>query len=517
MTTASTHANQTGAAPVSRPSINRGAALTLLAMTQFVLILDSGIVGVALPSLVKGLGFAQADLSWVTNAYTLMFGGFLLLGGRLADYFGRRRMFMGGLFLFAAASLLGSLSPSPGWLIGARAFQGFAAAITSPAALSLLLITFPDKTDEQKAERNKALGVWGAVAGAGGAVGLILGGMLTEWIGWQACFYVNIPIGITAALLAPRILPVGEPTGKRAGFDIAGAFSVTAGLAGIVYVLVNAQKVGWGSAETLGLGALSVALLVAFVVIESRTSAPLVPLGIFKRKALRGANIAAGIQVMGVLPAFFFLTLYTQQVLHYSPLRSGLSLVPIALAIVVAATAAGQLVAKIGVKATAISGLLILAVGLVWAGQLSPDGSFWGDLFGPQVVIGLGAGLPWVALTVAGTAGASEEESGLASGLFNTSQQIGGALGLAILAAVASARTTHLFGTGDTPGQALSGGFGTALVAGAGLTLLAALAALTLLPGKNAMPRVTEHDIENAEGTMGELILPIHDAVPVGS
>src|SRR3954469_1898745 len=352
------------AAPSTAPAasggrtINRSAALGLLAMTQFVLVLDAGIVGVALPSLVKGLGFAQNDLSWVTNAYTLMFGGFLLLGGRLADYFGRRRMFMGGLILFSVASLVGSMSPSPGWLIGARAIQGFAAAVVSPAALSLLLISFPDNTDAEKAERNKALGVWGAVAGAGGAVGLILGGMLTDWFGWEACFWVNVPIGVAAALLAPRVLPEGAPTGNRTGFDLAGAFTVTGGLAGFVFVLVNAQKVGWTSPETLGLGAVGVALIVAFIAIESRTRLPLVPLSIFKRPVLRGANAASLLQVMGLMPAFFFMTLYTQQVLGYSPLKSGLSLVPIALAIVVAATIAGQLVAKMGIKPTTIGGMV---------------------------------------------------------------------------------------------------------------------------------------------------------------
>ncbi|MFL6113517.1 MAG: MFS transporter [Catenulispora sp.] len=494
-------------------TINRSAALGLLAMTQFVLVLDAGIVGVALPSLVKGLGFAQNDLSWVTNAYTLMFGGFLLLGGRLADYFGRRRMFMGGLILFSAASLLGSMSPSPGWLIGARAIQGFAAAVVSPAALSLLLISFPDNTDAEKAERNKALGVWGAVAGAGGAVGLILGGMLTDWFGWEACFWVNVPIGVAAALLAPRVLPEGAPTGNRTGFDLAGAFTVTGGLAGIVFVLVNAQKVGWTSPETLGLGAVGVALIVAFIVIESRTRLPLVPLSIFRRPVLRGANVASVLQVMGLMPAFFFMTLYTQQVLGYSPLKSGLSLVPIALAIVVAATIAGQLVARAGIKPTTVGGMVIMALGLLWASGMPADGSYVTDLLLPQIVIGLGAGLAWVALTVAGTAGASEEESGLASGLLNTSQQIGGALGLAILAAVASARTTHLFGTGDNATQALSGGFGTALLAGAGLGVLAAIATVFLLPGKDALPKVDEHAIELAEETDHIAILPVGDAV----
>jgi EmrB/QacA subfamily drug resistance transporter len=496
--------------------INRNAALALLAMTQFVLVLDAGIVGVALPSLVSGLGFAQTDLSWVTNAYTLMFGGFLLLGGRLADYFGRRRMFMGGLILFSVASLIGSMSPSPGWLIGARAVQGFAAAIVSPAALSLLLISFPDKTDAEKKERNKALGVWGAVAGAGGAVGLILGGMLTDWFGWEACFWVNVPIGVIAALLAPRTLPEGAPTGTRGGFDLLGAFTVTTGLAGVVYVLVNAQKVGWTSGETIGMGIGAVLLLVAFVVTELRTRHPLVPLSIFRRKVLRGANVASVLQVMGLMPAFFFLTLYTQQVLGYSPLKSGMSLVPIALAIVVAATVSGQLVAKAGIKATAIVGMLILAVGLLWAGQMPADGSYVADLLFPQIITGFGAGLGWVALTVAGTAGSSEEESGLASGLLNTSQQIGGALGLAILAAVASARTSHLFSTGDSQAKALSGGFGTALLAGAGLALFAAVATAFLLPGKNAMPQVTEHDIELAEETDHIAILGIHDRVPAG-
>jgi EmrB/QacA subfamily drug resistance transporter len=494
-------------------TINRGAALALLAVTQFVLVLDAGIVGVALPSLVKGLGFAQNDLSWVTNAYTLMFGGFLLLGGRLADYFGRRRMFMGGLILFSVASLVGSMSPSPGWLIGARAIQGFAAAIVSPAALSLLLISFPDNTDAEKAERNKALGVWGAVAGAGGAVGLILGGMLTDWFGWEACFWVNVPIGVAAALLAPRVLPVGAPTGARTGFDLGGAFTITAGLAGIVFVLVNAQKVGWTSPETLGLGAVSLALIVAFVIIESRTRSPLVPLSIFKRPVLRGANVASGLQVMGLMPAFFFMTLYTQQVLGYSPLKSGMSLVPIALAIVVAATVAGQLVAKAGIKPTTIVGMVIMSAGLLWASNMPADGSYVTDLLLPQIVIGLGAGLAWVALTVAGTAGASEEESGLASGLLNTSQQIGGALGLAILAAVASARSTHLAGLGKDAAHQLAGGFGTALLAGAGLGVLAAIATVFLLPGKNALPTVDEHAIELAEEADHIAILPVGDAV----
>ncbi|ACU73685.1 drug resistance transporter, EmrB/QacA subfamily [Catenulispora acidiphila DSM 44928] len=500
------------AAPLGgRATINRSAALALLAVTQFVLVLDAGIVGVALPSLVKGLGFQQADLSWVTNAYTLMFGGFLLLGGRLADYLGRRRMFMGGLILFSVASLAGSLSPDPGFLIGARAVQGFAAAVVSPAALSLLLISFPDNTDAEKAQRNKALGVWGAVAGAGGAVGLILGGMLTDWFGWQACFWVNVPIGVLAALLAPRILPEGAPSGERNGFDLAGAFTVTAGLAGIVFVLVNAQKVGWGSPETLGLGAAGVALLIAFVVIEGRTKQPLVPLSIFRRPVLRGANVASLLQVMGLMPAFFFMTLYTQQVLGYSPLKSGMSLVPIAVAIMVAATAAGQLVAKVGIKLTTVGGMVVMAAGLLWVSGMPADGSYVTDLLLPQIVIGLGGGMAWVALTVAGTAGASEAESGLASGLLNTAQQIGGALGLAILAAVASARTSHLFGTGDNAAQALSGGFGTALLAGAGLGVLGAVATVFLLPGKNAMPAVDEHAIELAEETDHVAILPVHE------
>ena len=354
------------------------------------------------------------------------------------------------------------------------------------------------------------------MAGAGGAVGLILGGMLTDWWGWEACFWVNVPIGVIAALLAPRVLPVGAPSGRRGGFDLLGAFTVTTGLAGVVFVLVNAQKVGWTSTETISLGIGSLLLLAAFVVTELRTGQPLVPLSIFKRKVLRGANVASMLQVMGLMPAFFFLTLYTQQVLGYSPLKSGLSLVPIALAIIVAATVAGQLVAKVGIKPTTIIGMLVLAVGLVWGGQMPANGSYVSDLLLPQIVMGLGGGLAWVALTVAGTAGASEEESGLASGLLNTSQQIGGALGLAVLAAVASARPTHLITGGDAPVKALSGGFGTALLAGAGLAVLAAIATVFLLPGKNAMPQGTEHDIELAEETDHIAILGIQDAVPAG-
>ena len=252
------------------------------------------------------------------------------------------------------------------------------------------------------------------------------------------------------------------------------------------------------------------ALLVAFVVIESRTKQPLVPLSIFKRPVLRGANVASMLQVMGLMPAFFFMTLYTQQVLGYSPLKSGLSLVPIAVAIMVAATAAGQLVAKAGIKATTVAGMVVMAAGLLWVSGMPANGSYVTDLLLPQIVIGLGGGMAWVALTVAGTAGASEAESGLASGLLNTAQQIGGALGLAVLAAVASARTSHLFGTGDNAAQALSGGFGTALLAGAGLGVLAAMATVFLLPGKNALPAVDEHAIELAEETDHVAILPVH-------
>jgi EmrB/QacA subfamily drug resistance transporter len=463
---------------MTQPPQRRGLALALLASTQFVLILDAAIVGVALPSIGTELDFAREDLSWVANAYTLMFGGFLLLGGRVADLLGRRRLFIAGLVLFSIASLVGALAQSALWLVLARGLQGLGAAIISPAALSLVMTLF-----REGAERNKALGVWGAVAGSGGAAGVILGGLLTEWLGWEAVLYVNVPIGAVAALLATRLLPEGREAAGTRSFDVAGAVSVTAGLVVLVYALVDANDAGWGSLQTLGLAAASLVLLATFAAIELRARRPLMPLAIFRNRALRGANVVSVAMTMAMFPMFFFLTFYTQQVLGYSPIEAGFAQLPIALSIIVSAGLASQVVTRLGYKATMAVGLVVATVGLVWFAQISPDGSFVEDVLGPSIVVGLGVAFGFVAATIAATTGVSGEQAGLASGLVNTSQQIGGALGLAVLVALATARTDAVDAAQRV---ALNEGYQIGFLGGAALALLGAVLAVLLLSSRES-------------------------------
>src|SRR3954470_17480010 len=344
-------------------------ALALLALAQFVVVLDASIVNVALPSIGRDLQFSQENLSWVINAYTLTFCGFLLLGGRMADLLGRRRMFMAGIVLFGVASLLGGFSESEGQLIAARALQGLGAALLSPAALSLVTVIF-----KEGAERNKALGVWGAVAGSGGAVGVMLGGMLTQWAGWEWVLFVNVPIGIAAAAIAPRLLPESRNSGAR-HFDIAGAITVTLGLSLFVYALVDANSAGWLSAQTRGLVAISIALIAAFVFIELRTRAPLVPFpGIFRVRSIVGVNVTGLLMAMSLFSMFFFISLYMQRVLGFDPLETGVAYLPLAGGIIVAAVLASGLVTRFGVKSVLIAGLLLTAAGLVWFAQISVGG-----------------------------------------------------------------------------------------------------------------------------------------------
>ena len=458
----------------------RGLALALLATTQFVLILDIAIVTVALPSIGTDLDFATADLSWVINAYALLFGGFLLLGGRMADLVGRRRMFMVGLALFTVASLAGALAQSPLWLVIARGAQGLGAALVSPAALSLVMTLF-----REGAERNKALGVWGAVAGSGGAAGAILGGILTDVLSWQAVLYVNIPVGIAAVALAPRLLPEGRDIAGVRSFDVAGAVSVTAGLALLIYAVVDAESAGWGSTQTLVLGAVSLALIAAFVAIEARAERPLLPLKTFRNRMLRSANVGMVLTTMALFPMWFMLTLYTQQVLGYTPLEAGLAQLPIALLIVLAAAPTQQLVTRIGPRVPFAAGLAMVAGGLLWFSQLSPGGSFLADILGPSVLAGIGASMSFIAGTIAATTGAAEGDAGLASGLVNTSQQVGGAIGVAAIAAIATARTSDAFAAGEAPAVALTEGFQTGFVVAAAVALAGAVAVTALLPRRS--------------------------------
>jgi EmrB/QacA subfamily drug resistance transporter len=470
----------------------KGFALALLATTQFVIILDASIVNVALPSIGAALDFSQDDLSWVVNAYTLTFGGFLLLGGRLADLLGRRRMFMIGLVLFSAASLLGGLAQSDLWLIAARAAQGLGAAIIAPAALSLVTTIFTEG-----AERNRALGIWGAVAGSGGAAGVLLGGMLTEWAGWEWVLFVNVPIGLAAVALAPRLLPEARDEEAARAFDATGAVLVTGGLALLVYTLVDAESAGWSSTQTVGLGALSLATLAAFVAWESRVSHPLMPFGIFRLRTLRGANAVGLLLGMAMYAMFFFLSLYMQQVLGYSALETGFAFLPLAGTIILSATVAAQVVTRVGAAPTLVAGMLLLAGALVWFSQVSADGSYVGDLLFPSLVVAVGVGFAYVPVTIAAVAGTRRDEAGLASGLINTSQQVGAALGLAILVSIANSRTASVVSEGvRDQAVALTEGFQTAFIVGAGFALAGAIVAAVTISSRDCRKQIEAGRVE---------------------
>ena len=474
-----------------------GLALGLLAMTQFVIVIDASIVNIALPSIGHALRFSQTDLSWVVNAYTLTFGGFLLLGGRLADLAGRRRMFMVGLVLFSLASLLGGLAQSEPWLIAARAVQGLGGAIVSPAALSIITTTFADGR-----ERNRALGVWGAVAGAGGAAGVLLGGVLTSGLSWRWVLFVNVPIGIACALLAPRLLAESRAEGGRRSFDIPGAIAVTAGLALLVYALVDAVNVGWGATRTLAEIAAAIVLLAGFIVLEARHRDPLMPLGIFRLRTLRGADSVALLIGMSLFSMFFFVSLYMQQVLHYSALKAGLSYLPLALGIILSAGLASTAVTRVGFKPVLVSGLLFVAGGLYWFSKVPPTGGrFAADVLGPSLLAAVGLGLSFVPVTIAAVTGTRPQDAGLASGLVNTAQQVGGALGLAILATVANSRTKDILHAGghDLP-VALTKGFERAFLVGSGFALAGAVLAVVLISSRDSR----EHSVAARASTEPE-------------
>jgi len=475
----------------------KNLALALLAMTQFVIVIDASIVNVALPSIGRALDFSQDDLTWVVNAYTLTFGGFLLLGGRLADLMGRRRMFMLGLVVFSLASLAGGLAQSEPWLIAARAIQGMGAAIVSPAALSIITTTF-----SEGAERNRALGVWGSVAGAGGAAGVLLGGVLTSGLSWSWVLFVNVPIGVICVLLSPRLLLESRAEAKTRNFDIPGAVAVTAGLALLVYALVNAVNAGWGSTETLLLIAGSLVLLATFLVIELRSRAPLMPFSIFRLRTLRGADTIALLIGMSLFSMFFFISLYMQQVLHYSALKAGLSYLPLAVAIILSAGAASVAVTRFGFKPILLAGLLFVAGGLFWFSKVpATGGTFLGDVLGPSLLAAIGLGLSFVPVTIAAVTGTRPHEAGLASGLVNTSQQIGGALGLAILATIANSRTQAVIDAGQhNVAIALTKGFERAFLVGSGFALVGAVLTIVLISSRDSR----EHSLAARSEGAGE-------------
>lgn len=452
----------------------RWAAVVLACVAQFMVILDVSVVNVALPSIRDSLGFSGAGLQWVVNAYTLAFAGFLLLGGRMADLLGRRRVFIGGLLLFSVASLVGGLASSQGMLVAARAAQGLGGAIISPASLAIITTTFTDGSD-----RNKALGAWGAMGGAGGAFGVLLGGVLTDVAGWQWILFINVPIGLAAAFLAPRFIEEGRAAGRTRQFDLAGALSVTLGLVAIVYAIVRTEVNGWGSTQTIVVLAVGVALIALFLAIEGRFAArPLMPLRIFRSRPLSGANAVVFLLGAGMFGMWFFVSLYLQQVLGYSPLEAGLAFLPMTLTIVAGSVIASRLTARRGAKPLLVVGMTLQALGLLLFSRVSADGSYLSDVLVPSLLVAAGLGTAFVPVTITAMAGVAPAEAGLASGLVNTSRQMGGALGLAILATVATARTDALGGHGAA---ALTAGYQRAFEIGAGFAIVGLLVALFVL------------------------------------
>jgi EmrB/QacA subfamily drug resistance transporter len=425
--------------PPASGETSRWLVLVIVCLAQFMVILDATVVNVALPSIQADLGFSAANLQWVINGYTLVFGGFLLLGGRAGDLFGRRRLFLAGVAIFSFASLLNGLATSDTWLVAARALQGLGGALVSPAALSIIRTTFAEGED-----RTKALGVWSAIAAGGGAFGLLLGGILTDLLSWEWIFFVNVPIGIATALLAIRYVPESKAALRTRGVDLPGAVSVTAGLVVLVYAIVKAEDFGWGSTKTLGLAAIAFALLAAFVVIERRTSAPLIRLGIFRVRSLAGANTVLLLVVGGLFAFFFFASLYVQQILGYSPLEAGLAFLPVTAGIGIGAGIAQQLVKRIGVRTTAGLGMLIAAFGLYLFSGVEVDGSYLSDVLPAVIPQSIGMGLFFVPITLIATTNVDHEDAGLASGLFNTAQQVGGALGLAVLSTLAADKSASI-------------------------------------------------------------------------
>jgi EmrB/QacA subfamily drug resistance transporter len=464
----------------------RWTALILLCVAQFIVVLDASIVNVALPSIGKGLDFSEENLPWVVNAYVIAFGGFLLLGGRAADLLGRRRVFMAGLAVVGIASLAAGFSATQGELIAARAAQGLGAAIVSPAALSIVTNLFKDG-----AERNKALGAWGAVAGSAGAAGVLLGGILTDGLGWEWVLWVNVPVAAIAMAFTPGLIPESRSESLTRHFDAAGAVTVTAGLSVLAYAFLDASNSGWGSTKIVSLLGLSVALIAAFVAVELRSKSPLVPFRIFKLRTLTGANVAGLLLGASLFSMFFFISLYMQQVLGYSAIHAGLSYLPLAVTIIIAAGLGGQLVTRFGFKPILATGLAFVSLGLLWFSQVSVGGGFLTDIVGPSILAAIGLGFGFVTSTIAAVSGVEDREQGLASGLINTSQQIGGALGLAVLSTIATSRTDHVLssGTSSLP-NALTEGFQSAFLCGAVIAALGVVATLVLIRTRDSKAHV---------------------------
>jgi EmrB/QacA subfamily drug resistance transporter len=483
-------------AVTGRPDSRRWIALAVVVAAQFMVVLDVAIVNVALPSIKTDLHFTETSLQWVVTAYAILFGGVLLLGGRMADLLGRRRLFMAGLAIFTISSLLDGLAWSEGSLIGFRALQGLGAALLSPAALSILTTTF-----QEGRERNIALGVWGAASGSGGAAGVLLGGVLTSSLSWSWIFFINLPVGVLVFAVSPWQLRESRANLDHRYFDVAGATSITAGLMLLVYAMTRAAQHGWGTATTIGLLAASAALIVAFVVIELRSHAPLLPMRIFRLRTLATSNATQLLVAAALFSQFFLLTLYMQQVLHYSALQTGVAYITLTLAIITISGVAQGLVTRVGIRPILPVGLLMSAAALVLYARLPVDGHYFWDLFPAFLLSGVGLGLTFVPLVIGGLSGVRQSDAGVASGLFNTSQQIGGAIGVAAATTIATTFTSHYVNAhpGTTPlsGSALTHGFEITYYVLAGLVVIAAVLATALIESKP--PVAQEEEIVEAE------------------
>jgi EmrB/QacA subfamily drug resistance transporter len=471
----------------ARADRRRWWALAVIVAAQFMVVLDVAIVNVALPSIKTDLHFSQESLQWVITAYSIFFGGVLLLGGRLADLLGRRRLFMAGLLIFTVFSLLDGLAWSEGSLIVFRSLQGLGAALLSPAALSILTTTF-----QEGRERNLALGIWGAASGSGGAAGVLLGGALTSGLSWSWIFFINVPVGALVIAISPWLLRESRADLQHRHFDVAGAASITAGLMVLVYAMTRAAQHGWGTGETIGLLTASAVLIAAFFVIEARSKAPLLPLRIFRLRTLTASNVAGLLMGGAIFSQFFLLTLYMQQVLHYSALKTGVAYIGLTLTIIAFSAVAQALVTRVGVRRILPTGLALSTVALVLFAQLPVHGSYFSDLFPAFIISGLGLALAFVPMSIGALTGVRESDAGVASGLINTTQQIGGAIGVAVATTIATTFTTHYVnghsGVSAFSGPALTHGFEIAFYVLAAVAAAGALLSVLMLESKPAEP-----------------------------
>jgi EmrB/QacA subfamily drug resistance transporter len=477
---------------------HKGLALALLATAQFMVILDATIVNVALPAIQKSLGFASAsDLQWVVTAYALVFGGFLLLGGRLADLFGRRRMLLIGTVIFATASLLGGFAQGSTELIVFRALQGLGGALLSPAALSLVLTIF-----KEGPERNRALGIWSMVAGGGGAVGLVLGGLLTQYVDWRWTFFINVPIGLAVLFLAPRYVPASLPSAKQK-LDIAGALTITGSLMAAVYALAKVPEFGWSGANTIWMFVASAVLMVAFIVNERMVKQPLIDLSIFKRRNVTGGTLLQVLLPASLFSMFFYLSIYLQGLLHYTPTETGIANVPFTLTVIVIAGFLSRKITKINTKPFLVAAPLLVAAGLLYLSRLPLTSNYWIDLLPGIVTMAAGMAVVFVLVTVTATSGITHKESGLVSGLLNTAQQIGGALGLAVLSVISTQATNDKMaaahGNPALLPEALVHGFQQGFRAAVVFAIAGSIVALVVLKSKKPDETLGEERESEAE------------------